>query len=95
MNAPFKPEAYPSPHMSAIRELLKQCDDADQLSLLSDLIYGTHCPMTSDRFQDALAPVSEAFEGAYDGLSFAVSPGDVVGNYDDRLPPSFFASARG
>ena len=95
MNAPFRPEAYPTPRMAAIRELLRHCDECDQLALLSDLIYGTHCPIGSDRFADAMLPVVKAFEAAYDDMAYAAKPERLTPAKRERVSPAIYGSARG
>ena len=63
--------------LSDIQIALAKLSDADQLSILTDLIQGgAAAGLRSDAFIDALIPVDAAFYAAYGGLLAAVEAGD-------------------
>lgn len=55
--------------LSAIRAQYSRLSEADQLSLLSDLLEGHRALDRSDDFIDAMQPVDAAFGDAYEALS--------------------------
>jgi hypothetical protein len=59
--------------LTKIAELYSHLTEADQLSLLTDLIQSHRALARSDRWWDAMAPVDAAFSAAYDELSAIAS----------------------
>ena len=72
--------------LSDITQALAKLSDADQLSILVDLIQGgTAAGLRSDAFIDALIPVEAAFVAAYDELAAAADAGDALPRFNPSM----------
>lgn len=79
MNAPANITA-----LDQVRAMYRKLSQADQLSIMCDLIQGGHRDLNrSDAFIDALMPVDKAFDDAWDELK-----ADSEGYPDDGINPS-------
>lgn len=78
--------------LETIRAQYRRLSEADQLALMVDLIQSHRELNRTDAFIDALAPVDEAFDAAFNRLADAALP-ECVGGFDRMgLNPIYAAS---